>query len=87
MSSEAWVESTQLDDHVAWILDQLEERGAAVSALLVGDVCADLICYSFGPTSGPPVVSPPTFQRARALGLTIEIDHYQADLDHEPSSP
>ena len=76
MSSKTWVKSRQLDVHVRWLLDQLEERKDALTRLLVGDVRADIFCYSFGVDSPPPGLPKSTLARAEALGIQVEIDHY-----------
>ena len=83
MSSKAWVDSPDLDVHVRWLLDQLEERREAVAALLVGDVRADIFCYSCGPTATPPSLPRQTHDRANALGIEIDIDHYDSRYDDE----
>ena len=76
MSSRKWVDSPNLDEHVRWLLDQLEERREAVDGLLGGDVKADIFCYSEGPDPEPPALPKETTTRADALGMEIIIDHY-----------
>jgi hypothetical protein len=83
MSSKTWVNSPQLDVHVRWLLDQLEERKDALTRLLSGDVRADIFCYSFGVDSRPPELPKTTLARADALGIQVEVDHYSAGSDSE----
>ena len=84
MSSREWVSSHQLDVHVTWLLDQLEERKEALRLLLVGGVHADIFCYSLGADEQKPELPARTVARAHALGLEIEIDHY-SDGDENDS--
>lgn len=81
MSSKNWVDSPELDVHVRWLLDQLEERKDALTRLLGGDVRADIFCYSFGVDSQPPSLPEVTLARAAALGVQLEIDHYSDDSE------
>jgi len=83
MSSKTWVNSPQLDVHVTWLLDQLEERKDALHRLLAGDVRADIFCYSFSVDSRPPGLPKTTLARADALGIQVEVDHYSAGSDSE----
>lgn len=81
LSSRAWVDSTKLDDHVLWLLEQLEERREAVAKLLAGGVHADIFCYSCGLDVRPPALPMSILERAGALGIKIDIDHYSSRDD------
>jgi hypothetical protein len=83
MSSRSWVDSPRLDVHVRWLLDQLEERWDAVDKLLVGDVHADIFCYLEGSCSETPALPKETRERADAMDIKIEIDHYGSRGDNE----
>lgn len=85
MSSEKWVESPVLETHLRWIMEQLEPHREKVVEILQSGVRADLFCYSVGYSPDPPGISRETVQRAEALGMKIEIDHYEAHQDEEAS--
>lgn len=76
MSSEQWVHSPRLALHLEWLLDQLEPRAAALSALRTQGLAIDFFCYSCGSSSEPPSLPRSIRERAASLGITIEIDHY-----------
>lgn len=49
-----------------------------------GRDAGDIFCYSLGPGDLEPGLSASTVERAKALSLSIEIDHYgNADTDDE----
>ena len=81
MSSERWVDSPVLDTHLRWILEQLEPHRNKVIDILHSGVRADLFCYSLGHSPDPPSLRRETVRRADAMGLKIEIDHYEIDQD------
>ena len=83
MSSERWVDSPVLDTHLRWILDQLEPHRDKVIEILHSGVEADLFCFSVGYSPNPPGLPKETVRRADAMGMKIEIDHYEADHDEE----
>lgn len=76
MSSEHWVDSPRLHLHLVWLLEQLEPHQTAIDEILAKGVTADFFCYSSGSTSTPPAIPRAIRGRAKALGFTIEIDHY-----------
>ncbi|MCA0374256.1 MAG: DUF4279 domain-containing protein [Gemmatimonadetes bacterium] len=76
MSSEAHVRSRQLAVHIAWVLGEIEPRGAALRDLIGQGASADIVCFSEGATTRPPAVPRALRERAAALGLAIHIDHY-----------
>jgi len=81
MSSEHWVESPVLDTHLCWLLDQLEPRRIQIREFLDAGVKIDFFCYSAGNNPDPPSLPRETRNRAAALGIKIDIDHYQCDPD------
>ena len=83
MSSEKWVDSPVLDTHLRWILEQLEPRREKVIEILNSGVRGDLFCYSVGYSPNPPSLPRETVRRAAAIGMKIEIDHYEVHHDGE----
>lgn len=45
MSSQGWVESTKLEIHLIWLLDQLEPVANQVLALEVEGLAVDFFCF------------------------------------------
>lgn len=76
MSSEKWVQSPRLAIHLDWLLNQLEPKADAVHTLLAEGVQADFFCFSSGSTAAPPSLPRTIRNRAAALGIKIDIDHY-----------
>ena len=64
-------------DHVLWLIEELEPRHLAVRQMQDAGVKADIFCYSYDKTL--PDLSPDTLRRVAALGLEIEMDHYEKD--------
>jgi hypothetical protein len=83
MSSEQWIQSPRVSTHIAWILNQLEPKGEEVRKILERGITADIFCFSEGRTEVPPSVPKTIRERANALGLVIEIDHYAIDYGKE----
>lgn len=81
MSSRSPVQSPRLSTHIEWLLSELEPKADAVRSLLGSGVAADIFCYSYGTNPRPPSIPRSLRERARALGLPIEIDHYEAHPD------
>jgi hypothetical protein len=81
MSSESRLRSANLDDHVRWLLDELEARAPAVGRLLEAGAVGDIFCFSSGAPASPPALPKVTLDRVEALGLTLDIDHYGSDDD------
>ena len=77
MSSRGLVKSPQLSTHIKWLLSELEPKVDAIQALLSGGVSADIVCYSSGASPRLPAIPRSLRKRAEALGLRIEIDHYE----------
>ena len=86
MSSKRWVESPVLDTHLRWLLDQLEPRAEAVRELLQRGVDADFFCFSEGFSPDPPSIPGETRERASALGVQIDIDHYECNPDENTAA-
>ena len=76
MSSRGWVDSASLDDHVRWLLDEVEPREEALRGIDVAGSNVDIHCFSAGPSSVAPVVSRPLVARAGRLGIEIDVEHY-----------
>ena len=85
MSSEAWVESDKINDHICWLLEQLEEREEAVRSVLSPELKADIFCFSNNPGSEPALLPETTIDRATRLGIKIEIDHYDSTEEFDPA--
>lgn len=81
MSSEGWVGSRELNDHVTWLLEQLEARKTGVRRLSESGVDIDIFCYSAGCSAEAPVLPNETRDRCKALSIDIGIDHYQLEDD------
>ncbi|HKQ49544.1 MAG TPA: DUF4279 domain-containing protein [Phycisphaerae bacterium] len=78
MTSERWVKSPRLSVHLEWLLSQLEPKAKAIAALRREGVNIDFFCFSSGSTPHPPSLPRTIRQRATALGIRIDIDHYVA---------
>ena len=87
MSSKQWVDSPVLETHIAWLLTQVEPRADALRALLAAGVEGDIFCYSFGSAPKPPTVSRDLLHRAEALGLRVDVDHYEGTAANEVVGP
>ena len=85
MSSESWVQSTKLETHLIWLLVQLEPHAEAIHAIDIPDLKTDFFCYSAGATPAKPAISESVTRRARALGISIDIDHYDTSDDGNPA--
>ena len=77
MSSESWVESPRLETHLDWLLSQLELRVDDIRDLLSSGINADFFCFLSGSSESPPSLPKAIHDRADALGIRIEIDHYR----------
>jgi hypothetical protein len=86
MSSKAWVDSPRLATHIEWLLDELEPKAAEVRGLVATGVESDIFCYSLGRSWRSPAIPRRLRERAAALGLPIDIDHYP-DLPEEDDAP
>ena len=86
VSSKQWVESPRLSSHVEWLLGEFEPKAAQLAAVLGEGIEADIFCYFYGPMANPPSLPQSLHERAAALGLVIEIDHYQeSPADESPA--
>ena len=88
MSSESSVESPRSETHLDWLLSQLEPRSDAIRDLLSSGIDADFFCFSSGSSESPPSLPRAIRDRADALGIKIEIDHYPDRPDaRRPTAP
>ena len=85
MSSKKWVKSPKLETHLCWLLNQLEPRAREIQKLLDAGYKSDFFCFSEGRSAAPPSISNHTKERSEALGINIEIDHYDSS-EYEQSS-
>ncbi len=76
MSSEQWVDSPRLAVHLEWLLNQLESKAEAIETLRTAGVNVDFFCFSAGFSPHPPSLPRAIRNRAAALGIQINIDHY-----------
>ena len=76
MSSKEWVESPVLETHVDWLLGEIEPLKDKVRELIEDGIDVDCFCYSMGASEDSPSLSRATRERAKSLGISIEIDHY-----------
>jgi Domain of unknown function (DUF4279) len=76
MSTQGMVQSRRLSTHIEWLLSELEPKANALRSVLNGNVDADIFCYSLGASSRPPSIPRSIRDRASALGLRVDIDHY-----------
>jgi pyruvate kinase len=65
-----------LETHLDWLLSQLEPRSEAIRDLLESGIDVDFFCFSAGSTEKPPSLPRAIRDRAEALGIRIDIDHY-----------
>jgi hypothetical protein len=79
MSSRDRVDSPRLETHLRWLLEEIEPKHAAVRQLIKDGASVDFFCYSLGAMDVPPSVPNAIRERARSLGIPIEIDHYRTD--------
>jgi hypothetical protein len=78
MSSENWVDSSRVQSHIRWILEQLEPKAEHVARISERVEQSRIFCYSLGKSDQPPSYPAELDQRAGALGLYIDIDHYDS---------
>lgn len=76
MSSKEWVDSPRVSTHIEWILSELKPSADEVRNLADMVETARILCYSSGTTEAPQSYPKALDERASALGLFIEIDHY-----------
>jgi hypothetical protein len=83
ISSEGHVSSNVLQDHIEWLLDQLEPAQARLRILLTeDDVRADIFCFwEFATHNAGIVFSPLVMRRIAALNLELDLDIYFAGDD------
>jgi hypothetical protein len=87
MSSEHWVHSFRLSTHLEWLLAELEPKARAIAALIANGVTIDIFCYSAGRSSKLPSLPRSIRERASALGIPIDIDHYHVDDENTTPTP
>jgi hypothetical protein len=85
LTSQERLSSTNLEEHIIWLLDQLAPAQAALLALLAQpDVHADIFCYWESATGhGGPEFSPSIMRRLGELNLKLGLDIYFSDAAHE----
>ncbi len=76
------VESHEIEEHLAWLLDQLEPGWHELAEILTPDIAADVDCFwsSIG-TSGGPWIPPEAMARLGALGLPLLISFYYSEIE------
>jgi hypothetical protein len=81
LSSEHQLDSTDLEQHIAWLLVQLEPVQSILAPLLADPaVHCDVFCMWESATGhGGPVFSPLLLRRLGALGAELGLDIYFAD--------
>ena len=87
MSSQRWVNSPRLAVHLEWLLDQLEPKADAIASLRRGGVDVDFYCFSSGSTPQPPLLPRVIRDRAAALGIRIDIEHYSGESESGITTP
>ncbi len=76
LESQEHVHSTDSQDHIAWLLDQLDKSGA-VPCKIPGVGRADICCFWLGATgNGGPEFSPEVLGRLAKYQLTLSLDIY-----------
>ena len=81
MGSERWVNSNDLNAHLIWLLEELEPKAQQIQELIESGNSVDFFCFSEGYSASAPVIPKGTVDRAVALGIKIDIDHYEHDSD------
>jgi hypothetical protein len=66
-----------LATHLDWLLSQLEPHADTIREIIAKGTKLDLFCFSSGVTPNPPSIPRKIRERAKSLGITIEIDHYE----------
>lgn len=77
MSSQSSVTSTNLEEHLLWLLDKLEPRKTEFLALVSQRIQTDIFCF-WGSKHGygGPKFSPDVMGRMAALQLSLNLDVY-----------
>jgi hypothetical protein len=71
------VASSQLEDHLTWLLSQLNPAAAEVRELVRDGLDVAIICAMSGtPTGGGPTITAATLKDIAALGIPIDFDVY-----------
>lgn len=79
LESRGHVDSIDLEQHITWLLDQMESAGITPAAI-PGVSKADVFCYWLSATGqGGPELSPELLGRLAKLRLTLGLDIY---FDH-----
>ena len=87
LSTEGRPIPTDLEPHVAWLLDQIEPVGQKFLALRAGGADADVFCFlesRYG--HGGPEFSPHLLGRLAGLDLRLGLDCYFATEEYEPGA-
>jgi len=87
IDSASTVDADTIEPHLEWMLDLIEPRAQALSALVAEDAFAYADCYwaSVG-RSGGPWVAPESMGRLAALNLPLVVSFYATDDVDEGSS-
>lgn len=81
LSTEFHIESTNLEDHIEWLMDQMEPAGV-IPTDLPGVSWGDVFCYWLSATGhGGPELSPDLLARLGKLRLKLGLDIYFAHSD------
>jgi hypothetical protein len=83
LTSEGQPIPTDLEDHISWVLDQIEPAREQFVALRTGDVRADIFCFLDCYGGGGPELSPVLLGRLASLSLPLGLDIYFADREDE----
>ncbi|MBJ7470178.1 MAG: DUF4279 domain-containing protein [Solirubrobacteraceae bacterium] len=83
LKSEGKVESTSLERHLMFLLDQVEPGAAALDELRrTQTLTTDFFCFWMSATGhGGPIFSAPLMQRVAAVGAELGIDFYGGVVD------
>ena len=71
--------TTDLEEHIVWILDRMEPVRAQFMGLRVAGVSTDIFCFLEAVGHGGPVFQPSTLGRIAALDLQLGIEVFYAD--------
>jgi hypothetical protein len=85
VTTEQRVESTSIERHLVFLLEQLEPVGSELLALAEEQgLAADFFCYWVSADGdGGPIVSPTTLKRIGAMRATLGFDFYGPFLEAE----
>ena len=76
-SSESWVNSPNLTNHLKWLLKELNSKKEVLLEYKINpNIKMDVFCFSRGHSKKPPTIPAQIKEQFSDLGIEIEFDHY-----------